>query len=130
MYYNTSTNKFMGYIGSNWIDFTSGSSVGGGGAAGTSGTSGTSVVSAFNGTTENGVITYGTSGGVGNVESNLKFDGSSLEVSSSVYIQSILKLASSNPLPNGQGGMIAVSASLAGVSNLYFHNGTTWTQLN
>ena len=131
IYYNTTTNKFMGRVSGSWIDFTSGSSVGGGGgASGTSGTSGTAALSSFSGTTENGVITYGTSGGVGNVESNLKFDGSSLEVSSSVYIQSILKLASSNPLPNGQGGMIAVSASLAGVSNLYFHNGTTWTQLN
>jgi hypothetical protein len=131
IYYNTTTNKFMGRVSGSWIDFTSGSSVGGGGGvSGTSGTSGTAALSSFSGTTENGVITYGTSGGVGNVESNLKFDGSSLEVSSSVYIQSILKLASSNPLPNGQGGMIAVSASLAGVSNLYFHNGTTWTQLN
>ena len=130
MYYNTSTNKFMGYILNNWIDFTSGSSVGGGGgAAGTSGTSGTSVVSAFNGTTENGIITYGTSGGVGNVETNLKFDGATLEVSASVNIQNVIKLASAT-LPTGQGGMLAVSASAAGVYNLYFYNGTTWVQLN
>ena len=31
---------------------------------------------------------------------------------------------------NGNTANKAVSASLAGVSNLYFYNGTTWTQLN
>jgi hypothetical protein len=122
----------MGRISGSWIDFTSGSSVGGGGgAAGTSGTSGTSNISTFNGTTNLGVITYNSASAVGNVSSNLLFDGSTLRVTSSISVGQAITLASVNPLPTSpEGGMLAVSASAAGVFNLYFYNGTTWTQLN
>jgi hypothetical protein len=132
IYYNSTTNKFMGRISGSWIDFTSGSSVGGGGgAAGTSGTSGTSNISTFNGTTNLGVITYNSASAVGNVNNNLLFDGSTLRVTSSISVGQAITLASVNPLPTSpEAGMLAVSASLAGVSNLYFYNGTTWTQLN
>ena len=121
----------MGYILNNWIDFTSGSSVGGAGGSGTSGTSGTSGAASFSGTTNLGVITWNSSSAIGSVNNNLLFDGSTLRVTSSISVGQAITLASVNPLPTSPaGGMLAVSASLAGVFNLYFYNGTTWTQLN
>ena len=42
-----------------------------------------------------------------------------------VQINDVLKLNESNPLPTGDVGQLAVSAS-----NLYFHNGTSWSQIN
>ena len=38
---------------------------------------------------------------------------------------SVLKMAESDPLPSGGVGQLAVSAS-----NLYFHNGSNWSQIN
>jgi hypothetical protein len=132
MYYNTSTNKFMGYIGSNWIDFTSGSSVGGGGgAAGTSGTSGTSGLLSLTGNTLNGVIAY--SGSVGMVSSGLKYEPLSgkTEASASLHISAFMNIAPSNPLPAGAlvtAGTFAVSASGA-VYKPYFYDGSAWNAL-
>jgi hypothetical protein len=51
-------------------------------------------------------------------------------VSSSVDIGDTLKLKSWNPLPSGELGMLAVSASIAGIGGLYFHNGTLWQSVN
>ena len=48
-----------------------------------------------------------------------------MEVTGSVSLSSTLKLAQQNPLPTGGVGQLAVSAS-----NLYYHNGSTWTQIN
>ena len=129
MYYNTSTNKFMGYIGNNWIDFTSGSSVGGSGG-GTSGTSGTSGVLSLTGNTLNGIIGYdGTSGGM--VSNGLKHVAVSgkTEVTSSLHITSFMNISPSNPLPAAVGaGTFAVSASGA-VYKPYFYDGSAWNVL-
>ena len=131
VYYNSTTNKFMGRTSGSWIEFTSGSSVGGAGGVGSNGTSGTSAVASFSGTTNLGVITWNSSSAIGSVNNNLLFDGSTLRVTSSISVGQAITLASVNPLPTSPAaGMLAVSASLAGVSNLYFYNGTTWTQLN
>ena len=51
-------------------------------------------------------------------------------VSSSVDIGDTLKLKSWNPLPAGELGMLAVSASAAGVGGLYFYNGTVWQSVD
>jgi hypothetical protein len=51
-------------------------------------------------------------------------------VSSSVDIGDTLKLKSWNPLPAGELGMLAVSASAAGVGGLYFYNGTVWSSVD
>jgi hypothetical protein len=48
-----------------------------------------------------------------------------LIVSSSVSITDTMNLAQQDPLPAGTTGDLAVSAS-----NLYFHNGTSWGQIN
>ena len=121
----------MGRTSGSWIEFTSGSSVGGAGGVGSNGTSGTSAVASFSGTTNLGVITWNSSSAIGSVNNNLLFDGSTLRVTSSISVGQAITLASVNPLPTSPAaGMLAVSASLAGVSNLYFYNGTTWTQLN
>jgi hypothetical protein len=48
-----------------------------------------------------------------------------LDVTGSVNITDVLKLAQKNPLPTGAVGQLAVSAS-----NLYYHNGSTWSQIN
>ena len=42
-----------------------------------------------------------------------------------IDLSSVLKLAELNPLPTGTVGSLAVSAS-----NLYYHNGATWAQIN
>jgi hypothetical protein len=46
-------------------------------------------------------------------------------ISGSVGIEKVLTLAGQDPLPAGGVGQLAVSAS-----NLYYHNGSTWTQIN
>jgi hypothetical protein len=48
-----------------------------------------------------------------------------VDVSGSVNITDVLKLAQKDPLPTGGVGQLAVSAS-----NLYYHNGSSWTQIN
>jgi hypothetical protein len=133
MYYNTSTNKFMGYIANNWIDFTSGSSVGGAGGSGTSGTSGTSGVLSLTGTTYNGVVTYTGTSGAGQVSSGLKYEplASKTEVSASLHITAFMNIAPTNPLPTGilvTAGTFAVSASGA-VYKPYFYDGSAWNAL-
>ena len=129
VYYNSTTNKFMGRTSGSWIEFTSGSSVGGAGGAGSNGTSGTSAAASFTGTTNFGVITWISASAEANISTNLKFDGALLEVSSSVYIQNVLKLAPQNPLPTSAiAGMFAVSASGA-VYKPYFYDGSVWNAL-
>ena len=49
----------------------------------------------------------------------------SLEVTGSATINDVLTLNQQDPLPTGAVGQLAVSAS-----NLYYHNGTSWAQLN
>ena len=114
----------MGRTSGSWIEFTSGSSVGGAGGSGTSGTSGLLNLS---GTTNDGVLTYNNGDAV--VESSLKFNGNILEVSSSVYIATLLRIASTNPLPpTPEAGTFAVSASGA-VLKPYFYDGSAWNAL-
>jgi hypothetical protein len=126
MYYNSTTNKFMGRTSGSWIEFTSGSSVGGAGGSGTSGTSG---LLSLSGTNADGILTYNGAGGDATVESSLKFNGNILEVSSSVYIATLLKIAETNPLPPAPGaGAFAVSASGANLKP-YFFDGSVWTAL-
>jgi hypothetical protein len=48
-----------------------------------------------------------------------------LQVTGSVGISDVLQLAQKDPLPTGAVGQLAVSAS-----NLYYHNGSSWTQIN
>jgi hypothetical protein len=48
-----------------------------------------------------------------------------IEVTGSVDISSVLKLAGQDPLPANEAGQLAVSAS-----NLYYNDGSTWTQIN
>jgi hypothetical protein len=48
-----------------------------------------------------------------------------LQVTGSVGISQVLTLAGQDPLPGGGVGQLAVSAS-----NLYYHNGSSWTQIN
>lgn len=47
------------------------------------------------------------------------------EITGSVSLSSTLQLAGQDPLPTGAVGQLAVSAS-----NLYYHNGSSWTQIN
>jgi hypothetical protein len=49
----------------------------------------------------------------------------SAEVTGSVSISDVLQLAQKDPLPTGAVGQLAVSAS-----NLYYHNGSSWSQIN
>jgi hypothetical protein len=131
MFYNSTTNKFMGRISGSWIEFASGSSVGSGGAV-ASGTSGTSGLLSLTGTTLNGVIAYdGTSGGL--VSAGLKFEpiASKTEVTASLHITAFMNIAPSNPLPTGilvTAGTFAVSASGA-TYKPYFYDGSTWNAL-
>lgn len=48
-----------------------------------------------------------------------------VDISGSVNITDVLQLAGQDPLPGGAVGQLAVSAS-----NLYYHNGSSWTQIN
>ena len=126
MYYNTTINKFYGYTNGNWISFASGSDGGGSGLAGTSGTSG---VLNLTGSTQDGLITYDGVSTDATVESALKFNGNILEVTSSIYVGSLIKIAESNPLPPvPDAGTLAVSASGA-VLKPYFFDGSDWNAL-
>jgi hypothetical protein len=128
IYYNTTTNKFMGRISGSWIDFTSGSSVGGAGG-GTSGTSGTSGLLSLTGATANGLVRYDGSGANASVLSSLTFSGTSLQVTSSLHVSSLVKIAPSNPLPaTPEAGTFAVSGSGA-VYKPYFYDGSAWNAL-
>ena len=128
IYYNTTTNKFMGRISGSWIDFTSGSSVGGAGG-GTSGKSGTSGLLSLTGTTANGLVRYDGSGANASVLSSLTFSGTSLQVTSSLHVSSLVKIAPSNPLPaTPEAGTFAVSGSGA-VYKPYFYDGSAWNAL-
>jgi len=49
----------------------------------------------------------------------------SVQVTGSVEISSVMQLAGQDPLPAGGVGQLAVSAS-----NLYYHNGSSWSQIN
>ncbi len=49
----------------------------------------------------------------------------SVQVTGSVNISSVMDLAELDPLPAGGVGQLAVSAS-----NLYYHNGASWSQIN
>jgi hypothetical protein len=126
MYYNTTINKFYGYTNGNWIPFASGSE---GGGAGSNGSNGTSGLLNLTGATEDGLITYDGIGSDATVESSLKFNGNILEVTSSIYVGSLIKIAESNPLPPVPvAGTLAVSASGA-VLKPYFFDGTDWNAL-
>jgi len=128
MYYNTTTNKFMGRVSGSWIDFTSGSSVGAAGG-GTSGTSGTSGLLSLTGTTTNGLVRYDGSGNDASVLSSLTFAGTSLQVTSSLHVSSLVKIAPSSPLPaTPEAGTFAVSGSGA-VYKPYFYDGSAWNAL-
>lgn len=70
-------------------------------------------------TTANGL------GGVGLITSGNLFVTGALSVSGSVTLNSVVTLGSSDPLPTGQVGQLAVSQSL-----LYFHNGATWKEVS
>ena len=48
-----------------------------------------------------------------------------LRVESNTNITEVLNLGAQDPLPTGSSGDLAVSGS-----NLYFHNGTSWSQIN
>ena len=48
-----------------------------------------------------------------------------MQVTGSVSISDVLQLAQKDPLPTGAVGQLAVSAS-----NLYYHNGSNWSQIN
>jgi methionine-rich copper-binding protein CopC len=46
-------------------------------------------------------------------------------ITGSINVTETIKLTPQNPLPTGQVGMLATSGS-----NLFFHNGSTWQQIN
>jgi hypothetical protein len=48
-----------------------------------------------------------------------------MQVTGSVSVSDVLQLAQKDPLPTGAVGQLAVSAS-----NLYYHNGSSWSQIN
>ena len=52
------------------------------------------------------------------------FDGNQT-ITGSINITSTIKLSQQNPLPSGTVGTLAVSGS-----NLYYHNGSSWQQIN
>lgn len=57
--------------------------------------------------------------------STAQIKADSIEFTGSVSLSSVMTLAGQDPLPAGASGQLAVSAS-----NLYFHNGTSWAQIN
>ena len=131
MFYNSTTNKFIGRVSGSWIEFTSGSSVGGGGGTGTSGTSGTSGLLSLTGNTLNGVITYNGTEGAGSVSNGLKYEPLSgkTEVTASLHITAFMSIAPTNPLPAAvAAGTFAVSASGASFKP-YFYDGSAWNVL-
>jgi len=55
----------------------------------------------------------------------IDIDTDTFSVTGSANFSDVIKLAEQNPLPSGGVGELAVSAS-----NLYYHNGTSWAQIN
>jgi len=110
IYYNTDRNKFMGYISSNWIEFTSGSMV---------------TVPIVGGSKVGGLVTYQSSTAVSS-ETSMSFNNGILDVTGSVRLTQAMRLVPQSPLPSyADAGYLAVSGS-----NLYYYNGTIWSQLN
>jgi len=65
-------------------------------------------------------------GGSGTVDVLGSLDvNTNLTVQNNATIENVLKLTPIDPLPTGGVGELAVSGS-----NLYYHNGTSWGQLN
>jgi hypothetical protein len=58
------------------------------------------------------------------IRNNLNITGS-LNVTGSVNITSVMTLSQQSPLPTGTVGSLAVSGS-----NLFYHNGSSWSQIN
>jgi hypothetical protein len=111
MYYNTSTNKFMGYMSTGWVGFPSAS---------------VSSV-ALSGNKTNGILTY-TDSLTATSQPSMSFDstlGGLLQITGSTYISNVMRLSPLDPLPTGQLGMLAVSSSF----HLFFYNGGSWVQV-
>jgi hypothetical protein len=116
IYYNTDRHKFMAYHSSSWIELSSGSM-----------TPPNSLT--LSGSNTNGLLTYDSSTTA--ISQNLvSFDATNavLQVTGSTNITNILKLSAVHPLPTGQMGMFAVSASGANVKP-YFYDGSAWNAL-
>jgi len=100
----------MGYISSNWIEFTSGSMV---------------TVPIVGGSKVGGLVTYQSSTAVSS-ETSMSFNNGILDVTGSVRLTQAMRLVPQSPLPSyADAGYLAVSGS-----NLYYYNGTIWSQLN
>ena len=67
------------------------------------------------------------SGNVVQVDNNAlsTITGTSVTITKKTHITNTLKLGAQDPLPTGGVGELAVSGS-----NIYYHNGTSWSQLN
>ncbi|QDP58536.1 MAG: hypothetical protein Unbinned175contig1000_32, partial [Prokaryotic dsDNA virus sp.] len=67
------------------------------------------------------------SGVIVNVDNNAlsTLTGTAITITKKTDINAVLKLGAQDPLPTGAVGELAVSGS-----NLYFHNGTSWGQIN
>jgi hypothetical protein len=83
-----------GTSGTSGTDGTSGTS-GTSGTTGTSGTSGSSGLLSLTGTTNNGLITLNGSAPNGTVESNLTFDGSTLNVTGNLFVSGSFSVSGS-----------------------------------
>jgi hypothetical protein len=85
------TSGFDGTSGTSGFDGTSGTS----GFDGTSGTSGTSGLLSLSGSTNNGLITLDGSAPNGTVESNLTFDGTTLNITGNLFVSGSFSVSGS-----------------------------------